>query len=536
MSRNSAQRPTVNIFAQQAKINIPRSTFNRSNDRWHTFNVGELVPVFVDEVLPGDTFKMELSTFARLSTPLFPTMDTAMVDYHTFFVPNRLIWNNWQKFMGEQDNPGDSIAYAVPQVNMSGLPSQKFQSNTIYDDMGYPTNVQSSAIYPPNNLAARAYTLIFNQWYRDQNYQNSVTSPKDDGPDLANNMQNRLFRNTRPDYFTSGLPTCQKFFNGNGVPFLSPEYNVLRHSNAPTAKLYQQGTDTLAANGAVTSVTGQLAANGTAVSLDPNGGLYVNHSFDTINTLRQAFQMQQFLETDNRGGTRYIELIRAHFNVINPDFRLQRPEFIHGKTVPLNITPVANTATDTGKLTGFGTSGSNSKFIKSFTEHGIIMTIASVRLNQSYQNGFDKMHLRNTRYDYFWPEFAHLGEQIIQLQELQADPSKLPAFNAAGISFQERYAEYRYKNNLVANQFKSTPFLTNALGSLSAWHYADELNSTGLAIDAGFISTQKQVATMNRTLSVSSTVAPQIIHNTFINLECTRPMPVHGIPQSLLRL
>lgn len=538
--RNTARKTQVkNIFAQQPKINIPRSTFDRSNDRWHTFNVGELVPIYVDEVLPGDTFKAELNTFARLSTPLFPTMDSAYVDYHVFFVPNRLIWNNWQRFMGEQNDPNDSINFLVPVVNtLQILPEQWFKTNTIYDDMGYPTKLVGTSWNLPNNLAARAVNLVWNQWYRDQNFQQSKTVDLDDGPDNPNNYQTRPLRNKRSDYFTSALPTAQKF-STNGVPVF-PQIPIISNNQAIQFSGISPNTNTnvnLRLNNGLDTTTWSANATGgsSAARFGSQTGLEGNMALNTVNVLRQAMQLQQFLETDNRGGTRYIELIRAHFNVINPDYRLQRPEFIYGKTVPLNITPVANTANSTGQLSGFGTTSSQNHFIKSFTEHGILLVFASARLNQSYQNSLDKMHMRSTRYDYYWPEFSHLGEQVIKKIEMQGDPSQPIAVNEAGWGWQERYAEYRYKNNLIANQFKSAAFITNGLGSLSAWHYAEELASP-VTLNGTFISCAGQRTTMDRTLSVSSSVAPQIIHNTFIKLECTRPMPVHGIPQSLLRL
>ena len=341
MSNVASRNPVKNIFAQQPQINIPRSTFDRTNDRWHTLNIGELVPIYVDEVIPGDTFKAELNTFARLSTPLFPTMDSAYVDYHTFFVPNRLIWTNWQRFMGEQDNPSDSITYNTPKVDVSAQTNGWFKTMDIYDDMGYPTKLVSTSWNSPNNLAPRALNLIWNQWYRDQNFQNSKIVDMGNGPDDPDNYSTRPLRNKRADYFTSALATAQKF-STNGVPIF-PNTPVINTSSTNAALLRNAATGAnLGGPSNLQSLgTSQLASTaGTPANINPNGTLETNMSLNTINVLRQSMQLQAFLETDNRGGTRYIELIRAHFNVINPDFRLQRPEFIHGKSVPLNITPV----------------------------------------------------------------------------------------------------------------------------------------------------------------------------------------------------
>lgn len=510
-------------FAQVPSANIPRSTFDRSHGWKGTFDTDLLIPFYVDEAVPGDTFNLKANVFARLATPITPLMDNVFLETFFFATPNRLLWDNWEKFNGAQDNPSDSIDFTIPTISAS------IGSGRVWDYMGLPTATGSAITF--SALPSRAYNLIYNEWFRDQNLQTSVVLDTDDGPDTYDDYKAVLVRGKRHDYFTSALPWPQK---GDSVSI--PLGTTAPVTTTPNLLNLQSMVDV---NGnPITSSTFQTDVNGdwqdtaplVAAWLDPGGSMTTDlssASAATINQLRQAFQIQKLQERDARGGTRYTEIIRAHFGVISPDQRLQRPEYLGGGSELVNINQVEQTSstdatTPQGNLAGYGTvSAMGHGFTKSFTEHCTLVGLLNVRADLTYQQGIDRMWSRSTRYDFYWPALAHIGEQTILSKEIYSDGT---ANDDDVFGYQERYAEYRYKPSRITGQFRSNHGTT-----LDYWHLSQEFSSRPLLGDT-FI---KSTTPMDRVVATPS--EPHFICDAYFNLRCARPMPVQGVPGNIDR-
>lgn len=548
MKEQYFQQPSVTSaqshFAKVPAAEIQRSRFDRSHGLKTTFDAGLLCPIFVDEVLPGDTFTLNQTAFARLATPLKPIMDNIKLDTHFFFVPYRLIWDNWQQFMGERRNPDDDpTLLSIPQTEID-LTSIDPASLPAY--FGLPLQPAATAPVSVSALPFRAYMLIWNEWYRDQNLQDRIDVPVDDGPDTWDNSL-PLRRGKRHDYFTSCLPWPQK-----GDPVLIPlgdQADLVFPSGLKTNPIYMDQIHTGSPN-----FLGNLhgAASQWAIGLNSAGGAFAagadpavnlrsssqgDSSFNivgqdtayadlstatavSINDLRTAFQIQRLLERDARGGTRYIELILSHFGVKSDDARLQRPEYLGGDSSNISVNPVASTAQTTtlpqGNLSAIGTGINRSGFQKSFTEHGIIIGLVSARADLTYQQGIDRFWSRETRYDFYWPALAHTGEQAVLNKEIYATGG---ASDNDVFGYQERYAEYRYKPSRLTGLMAS-----NAAASLDVWHLGIDFASLP-ALNASFIEDNPPI---DRVIAVSA--EPHFLLDVWFDLKTDRPMPVYSVP------
>lgn len=549
---SSVNRSTQHLFSQIPSTQIPRSVFDRSHGYKTTFNSGYLVPFYVDEVLPGDSFKLTATLFARLATPIVPFMDNLYLETFFFFVPNRLVWDNWQKFNGEQKNPTDSTDFLIPTVSGTNV-----QNQTLWDYFGLPTNVNKEL--KVNALPFRAYNLIFNEWFRDENLQESLKVPTGDGPDNLSDYS-LIRRGKRHDYFTSCLPWPQK---GPGVEIsiggsanvtgslsswpgsisynmtatggavvtpstisfaLYPETVSAPTGNSTTATFDQASfvapgftARTNRANVTVTATRGDVSGFGFTGKADLSSAVPIS-----INDLRQAFQIQKLYERDARGGTRYTEILRSHFGVISPDARLQRPEYLGGSSARVSINPVQQTSatndtTPQGNLAAFGVaSDSFHGFSKSFVEHGYVFGFVNVRADLTYQQGLNRMWSRQGRFDFYWPVLAHLGEQAVLNKEIYAQGT---ADDDKVFGYQERYAEYRYYPGQITGKFRSTD-----PQPLDSWHLAQKFSSLP-TLSSQFIQDNPPV---ERVVAVTS--EPQFLFDSYIRLKCARPMPVYSVP------
>ncbi len=500
---NQLGSPTVaqHDFSKVPHADIPRSSFNRSHTHKTTFSAGFLVPVLIDEVLPGDTFKVDATFFARMATPIFPLMDNLYLDSFFFFVPNRILQTNWVKLQGAQDNPGDSISFLVPQVQLG---AGQVATGDLADYMGIPTKIVGLNF---SALPFRAYNAIFKQWFRDQNLQNSPVIQVDDGPDPISQYV-LLRRGKRHDYFTSSLPTPQR---GAAVTLPLGTTAAIQSTGSGNFGPFYLG------NTSAGNMTNAALTNPSAVNIaNPNTVAPGNA------------QTQKLLERDMRGGTRYPEILNAHFGVISPDARVQFPEYLGGGETPIQIHPVAQTAPTSGTnaqgaLAAFATAvssrGHNHGFTKSFVEHGWIIGLVSVRAELTYQQGLERQWSRRTRLDHYMPVFAHLGEQAVLNIEIFAQGTGGGTADAAAFGYQEAWAEYRYKPSRISGLFRS-----NATAPLDGWHLAQNFGSLP-TLNTTFI---QETPPMSRVEAV--TTQPDFIFDSYFQMTCARPMPVYSVP------
>lgn len=535
--------------AMVPRADVPRSSFRITSSCKTAFDCGVLVPIYCDEVLPGDSHRVRMTAFCRLGTVLFPIMDNLHLETFFFFVPNRLIWNNWVKMMGERDSPADSISYVLPTISS---PVGGWAIGSVADYFGLPTvgQVDAAAQVTTTVLPIRAYHMIVNEWFRDQNLQLGVIEEKGDGPDSFTYAASPpRARCKRPDYFTTCLPWPQKPTT-NFDPFSMYTGVTSPYRGAGGADFAQVGVP----------VTGIGMVPGTAPTVGPltvqegadlSGIDYARYwavetpglfkvraqTLDrpdikvTINAIREAFQIQKLMERDARGGTRYGELVRSHFGVISPDARLQRPEYLGGGSSPVTVSPIAQQSAtgQTGSTTPLGHLSATAsgvvqghRFSGSFTEHGWIIGIASVRADLNYYHGVHKMWFRSTRYDFYWPAFANLGEQAVLNRELFMNGVSVN--DTAVFGFQERWAEYRSKPGIITGRFRG-----NAAGTLDAWHLAERFGSHP-GLNATFIA-DPSAAVVRRVLAAGAAAdGQQVLFDAFYELQRVRPIPTFSTP------
>lgn len=509
------------LFSQVPKAQIPRSRFNRSHGYKTTFDAGYLVPIFVDEVLPGDTFNLNATLFARVATLISPIMDNMYIDTFWFYVPERLVFANFQKMLGEQENPDDSTDFIFPTLK---CPTNGFEVGSLADYFGLPTGIKNLEVRAE---PFRCYNLIYNEWFRDENLQDSVPFTKADNDVITN--YNLLRRGKRHDYFTSALPWPQKGpgvelpFGGtaNIIPDGNLFFDVNSRSNLPVGSV-AVGTN----SGVATDF--RYVATPTTNNLYPfsyKSGLkadLTSATSVTINQFREAFQVQKWYERAARGGTRYTEILRSFFGVESPDARLQRPEYLGGSSnmIDVNVVPQTsptNDVTPQANLAAFATASNNrGGFTKSFVEHGWIIGLVNVRADLTYQQGINRMWSRSTKFDLYWPVFAHLGEQEVLNKEIYAQGS---ADDDKVFGYQERYAEYRYFPSQITGKFRSTYAQT-----LDTWHLAQKFDQLPV-LNEEFIQDNPPI---DRVIAVPS--EPQFLLDAWFNLNCVRPMPLYGVP------
>jgi len=526
MHRNASVN--THSFAMIPKPDVPRSSFVQEHGHKTTMDAGYLVPIYRIEVLPGDTMNLDATIFARLSTPINPVMDNLHMETQFWFVPYRLVWTNWAKFMGEQANPADSISYTIPQVPSK---ASGYDIGSLQDYFGLPTlgQVDASATVSHSTLPLRAYNLIWNNWYRDENLQNSVVVDLDDGPDVYTDYS-LLRRGKRPDYFASALPWPQKG-TAVSVPLGTTAPVIMAGAAGSEVQVYA----TAAAGLKRLDVTGaQVTLSGSAGTGNQMFADLSTATAATINALRNAVAVQNLLEKDARGGTRLTEIIRQQFGVVSPDARLQRPEYLGGGSAPIVVNPVAQTSgtsasgttTPLGNLGGVGAGVAKGHgFRQSFTEHGIVIGIMSIRADITYQQGLERFWSRSTRYDFYTPVFANLGEQAILNKEIYVQGD---ANDALVFGYQERWAEMRYFPSMITGLFRST-----AANTIDNWHLAQKFTSLP-TLNSTFIQDTPPV---ERIVAVGSAAAgKQFIVDMFFRNRMARPMPLYSVPGVGLRL
>lgn len=550
MSRNANTRFALN----PTNIDISRSTFNRNHSVKLSFNAGDIIPFFVDEVLPGDTFQIHTSKLVRMQTLVAPIMDNVYLDTYYFFVPNRLTWNNWKEFNGENTQSAwiPETTYSVPQITS---PDGGWDVGTIADYMGIPTGIENLSV---NALPFRAYALIMNEWFRDQNNTDPIDIPLGDATVEGVNTDTYVTdvaKGGKPfkaakyhDYFTSALPAPQKgpdvgigltgnlavYGNGKALGLTNDGENMFGlQSNNQSGTNFTMGLRSYAYDKDVDPSDYNTEAGWArgiigVVQKPGESGMYAdlsNASAVTVNALRIAFATQKAFEKDARGGTRYVEMIKAHFGVTSPDARQQRPEYLGGNRIPIQINQVVQNSgeiggTPQGNVAGFSvTSDNHGDFIKSFTEHGFVIGLCVVRYDHTYQQGIERFWSRKDRFDYYLPVFANLGEQPIKNKEIYATGTSQ---DDEVFGYQEAWADYRYKPSRVCGEMRST-YAT----SLDVWHLADEYNSLPI-LQSSWIFEDK--TNLDRALQVTSDISNQLFADFYIRCKCTRPMPLYSIP------
>jgi hypothetical protein len=551
-------RNTESHFSLAPHVDISRSRFDRSASLKTSFNVGDVVPFFLDEVLPGDTFSVDTSKVVRMQTLLTPMMDNVYLDTYYFFVPNRLVWDHWKQFCGENTESAwiPETEYTMPQITSPA--NSGWSVGTLADYFGIPTGVPGLSV---SSLPFRAYALIMNEWFRDQNLQDPLVVPTDDSTVAGVNtgtFVTDVAKGGKPfiaakyhDYFTSCLPSPQK-----GPDVLIPsatagEYPVVPRSNVVpdslldgtrySAKIYDADDDaskTRAGLGFYVSADGLTGTQTTGILNTPSGRTgsvpVINNLWAvasgglgaTINQLRLAFQIQKFYEQQARGGSRYTEVVRSFFGVTSPDSRLQRPEYLGGNRVPINVNQIIqqsgteSSGTPQGTVVGQSlTTDSHSDFTKSFTEHGLIIGLMVARYDHTYQQGLNRLWSRKDKFDFYWPVFANIGEQPVKNKEIYAQGN---AKDDEVFGYQEAWADYRYKPNMVTGEMRSA-----YAQSLDVWHLADDYNALPTLSDAWI---REDKSTVDRVLAVQSSVSNQLFADIYVKNLCTRPMPMYSIP------
>lgn len=543
MNRNAEQH-----YNQVPRANVPRARFKRDYSLLTTMNEGDLVPIYCDEVLPADTAKIDLNALMRMSTPLYPVMDNCYCDFYFFFVPSRLLWEHFENLMGQNDSTfwAEKVEYTTPKTT---APTGGWNVGTLADYFGIPTGVENLQV---NSLPFRAYVKIWNEWFRDENLQQPVTMSKTDATTAGSNTGTELTdaeAGGQPlkvckykDYFTSCLPSPQKgeavalpMTGGVPIGFYNPSTGDVTtktdkmkaiateaglDGNPFYANYWDMGDGPYANKGLALSNSKSSAVSGVNLGADLS-----NATAATINELRQAIAVQHILERDARTGTRYKEILQGAWGVISPDARLDRSEYIGGYRLPININQVIQTSsTDStspqGNTAAFSmTTMSRNMATYSATEHGFIIGLAAVRVDHSYQQGLSRMWTRSTRFSYYDPMLANLGEQAVLNQEIYAQGN---AQDEEVFGYQEAWADYRYRTNMITGEMRSTYAQT-----LDAWHYADKYKSLP-TLSSDWI--KEGTENIDRTIAVQSDNGRQFICNFYFDQTWTRAMPIYSIP------
>lgn len=553
-------------FSELPKANISRSSFDRSASVKTTFNVGDLIPFYLEEVLPGDTYSVKTSKVVRMQTPITPIMDNVYLDTYYFFVPSRLCWTHWVNLMGENTESAwlDETVYSVPQVT---APEGGWKVGTIADYMGIPVNVDNLSV---NAMPFRAYALICNEWFRDQNLMDPLNIPLGDATQAGSNGDNYITDiplGGKPfiaaklhDYFTSALPAPQRGADVtiplitdsgdlSGLPVFASSTNIPNPAANVGLRMYMSGladsglraTDSLHPAWVVSSLEDHVSGDPHSYA-DPNSlqkssvqmspanlwadasALTATSAF-TINQLRLAFQTQKYFEKLARGGSRYIESLKTMFGVTNPDYRLQRPEYLGGNRIPITVNQVIQQSQTTstspqGATTGQSlTTDTHGDFSKSFTEHGYILGLCVARYRHTYQQGLHKLWRRQAALDFYNPVFANIGELPVYNYEIYATGTET---DNEVFGYQEAWAEYRYRPSICTGEMRS-----GIDNSLDIWHLGDEYDSQPY-LSADWI--KEDASTVDRVLAVTSAVSNQLFADIFVANKCTRAMPVFSVP------